>query len=160
HADEIAKVAEAMKHANTPEEREALKKLAKEQADSIRDAVKDLPDHGADGTPSGKAAEGKKHAEAMASELEQGNLDEAVKRGSEALSTLKDAAQLGKDSPFSDDNDLGNDATRSGNRIDEALEALKNAQEKMKDAAKDRAKDDLSSASEDEKRLGQRTHDV
>ncbi|NUO47283.1 MAG: DUF4175 domain-containing protein, partial [Polyangiaceae bacterium] len=46
HQDELDRVEEALKNATSPEDREALKKLAKEKADELREAVKDLPDTG------------------------------------------------------------------------------------------------------------------
>jgi hypothetical protein len=160
HAQQIGKVADAMRKATTPEEREALKKLAKEQADAIREAVKGLPQQGAPGTPAAKAAEGRKHAEAMAGALEQGDTDEALKRGDEALRSLRDAAEQGKASPFADDRELGNDSTRAGNRVDEALESLRDMLDQMKQESQERAKDDLENAGKDEERLSERARDL
>ncbi len=160
HAEQIGKVASAMRKATTDEEREALKKLAKEQADAIREAVKSLPEQGLTGTPSEKAAEGRKHAESMAGALEQGDVDEAVKSGDDALKALREAQKRGAESPFSDEEDAAKDATRAGNRVEEALDAMKDALKKMQDAAQERAKEDLKGAGADEKRMAERTHDL
>ena len=160
HADEMGKVAEAMKKATTDEERDALKKLAKEQADAIREAVKGFPTQGVPGMPSEKLAEGRKHAESMAGALEQGDVDEALKSGDDALKALREAAKRSTESPFSDDQEAAKDATRAGNRVEEGLDAMRDALKKMQDAASERAKDDLKGAGEDEKRIGERTRDL
>jgi hypothetical protein len=160
HAEQIGKVADAMRKATTDEEREALKKLAKEQADAIREAVKSLPDQGIPGTPSEKAAEGRKHAESMAGALEQGDAEEAVKAGEEALKALREAQRRGSESSFSDEQEAAKDATRAGNRVEEALDAMKDALKKMKDAAEERAKQDLKDAGADEKRMAERTREL
>lgn len=160
HAEQIGKVASAMRKATTEEEREALKKLAKEQADAIREAVKNLPEQGMAGSPSEKAAEGRKHAESMAGALEQGDVEEAQKSGEEALKALREAQKRGADSSFTDEQETAKDSTRAGNRVEEALDQLRDALKKMQDAAQERAKEDLKNAGEDEKRMAERTHEL
>ncbi len=133
HAGEIGKLKRGDEERDERRrERNAPKRLAKEQAQRLRDAVKDLPSDGQQGTPSGKSSEGRKHAEAAAGALEQGQLDEAMQRGDEALKALREGSGMAKDSPFSDDQDVGEDATRAGNQIEQSLDAIHDALEKMK----------------------------
>ncbi|MFO0616210.1 MAG: DUF4175 domain-containing protein [Polyangiaceae bacterium] len=156
HAQQIGKVEDAMRKATTPEELDALKKLAKEEADAIRDAVKGLPSQGTPGSPSGRASDGRKHAEAMAGALEQGDVDEALKRGEEALRALRDAAERGRASEFTDEQELAKDATRSGNRIQEALDRMRDEVERMRRQQQERAKQDLEDIGAEEGRMGER----
>jgi hypothetical protein len=162
HQEEIDRVEQALKDATTPEEKEALKKLAKEQADAIREAVKDLPDAGLPGSAAEKAAEGKKRAGSMAGSLEQGDVKESLKAGKEALEALREAQRRGdkEADAFFDNEEVGKDAKRSGNRVEEALENLENALEKMENAAKERAQGEMSEAGANEKRLAEKVEDL
>lgn len=162
HQEEIDRVEQALKDATTPEEKEALKKLAKEQADAIREAVKDLPDAGLPGSAAEKAAEGKKRASSMAGSLEQGDVKESLRAGKEALEALREAQRRGdkEADAFFDNEEVGKDAKRSGNRVEEALENLEKALEKMENAAKDRAKGEMSEAGANEKRLAEKVEDL
>jgi hypothetical protein len=162
HQQEIERVEQALKDATLPEEKEALKKLAKEQAEALREAVKDLPDAGLPGSAAEKAAEGKKRASSMAGSLEQGEVKDALKAGKEALEALREAQRRGdkEADAFFDNEEVGKDAKRSGNRVEEALENLENALEKMESAAKDRAKGELGEAGANEKRLAEKVDDL
>jgi hypothetical protein len=162
HQDELDKVEQALKSATTEQEREALKKLAKEQADAIRDAVKDLPENGLRDSAAEKAAEGRKRAESMSGALEQGNVKEAIRAGKEALEALREAQRRGEkeSDAFFDNEEVGKAAKRAGNRLDEALDALKNELEKAEKAAKDRAQGELRDAGANERRLAEKTGDL
>lgn len=156
HAQQIGKVEDAMRKASTPEELDALKKIAKEEADAIREAVKDLPSSGPPGSPSGRASDGRKHAEAMAGALEQGDVEEALKRGEEALKALRDATERGKASEFADEQELAKDSTRSGNRVQEAIDRMRDNLERMQRAQQERAKKDLEEIGAEEGRMSER----
>ncbi|NUP11765.1 MAG: DUF4175 family protein [Polyangiaceae bacterium] len=160
HQDELDRVEKALERATTPEEREALKKLAKEQAKEIREAVKDLPDHGFPGSAAEKAAEGKKSADSMAGSLEKGNVKDAIKKGKDALDALREAKKRGDKEAFLDDAEVGKDATSAGNRVEEALDALEKALKSSEENAKERAKKDMDSAGQNEGRLSERTRDL
>jgi len=160
HQDELDRVAEALDKATTKEEKDALKKLAKKHAEAIREAIKDLPEQGMPGSAAEKGAEGKKRAGSMAGALEKGDIKEALKAGKEALEALKDAKKLGEKGKFVDDEEVGNDATKASNRIDEALEDLKQALDAAAKNAKERAKKDLDDAGKNEGRLAERTADL
>ncbi|NUO50359.1 MAG: DUF4175 domain-containing protein, partial [Polyangiaceae bacterium] len=162
HQDELDRVEEALKNATSPEDREALKKLAKEKADELREAVKDLPDTGLPGSAAEKAAEGKKRAGSMAGSLEQGEVKDAIKAGKEALDALREAQKRGEKEAddFFDNEEVGKDAKRAGNRVDEALESLQDALDKMEKAAKERAKGELSDAGANEKRLAEKVEEL
>lgn len=156
HAQQIGKVEDAMRKASTPEELDALKKIAKEEADAIREAVKDLPSSGPPGSPSGRASDGRKHAEAMAGALEQGDVEEALKRGEEALKALRDATERGKASEFADEQELAKDSTRAGNRVQEAIDRMRDSLERMQQAQQERAKKDLEDIGAEEGRMSER----
>ncbi len=160
HQDELDRLEKALENATSPAEREALKKLAKEQAQAIREAVKGLPEQGLPGSAAEKAADGRKSADSMASELEKGNVKDALKRGAEALEALREAKKRGDKREFLDDEEVAEDATAAGNRIEEALEALEKAQKSAEDSAKERAKKDMKDAGENEGRLSERARDL
>ncbi len=162
HQQEIDRVEQALKNATTPEEKKALEKMAKEQADAIREAVKDLPDAGLPGSAAEKAAEGKKRAGSMAGSLEQGDVKESLKSGKEALEALREAQRRGEKEAedFFDNEEVGKDAKRSGNRVEEALENLDKALQQMENAAKERAQGELSEAGQNERRLAEKVDDL
>jgi hypothetical protein len=162
HQEEIDRVEQALKNATSPEDREALKKLAKEQADKLREAVKDLPDAGLPGSAAEKAAEGKKRASSMAGSLEQGDVKDALKAGKEALEALREAQRRGEkeSDAFFDNEEVARDAKRSGNRVEEALENLKDALDNMEKSARERAKSELSEAGANERRLAEKVDEL
>lgn len=160
HQDEIDRVQKALEKATTPEEREALKKLAKEQAKAIREAVKDLPDQGLPGSAAEKGAAGKKRAEAMAGALEKGDVKDAIKEGKEAVDALREARKRGQTDDFLENAEVGKQATSAGNRIEEALEDLDKAMQQMQENAKGRAQKDLESSGQNEGRLAERARDL
>jgi hypothetical protein len=160
HQDEIDRVEKALEGALTPEEREALKELAKQKAKEIREAVKDLPDQGFPGSAAEKAAEGKKGAESMAGSLEKGNLKDAIKQGKAALEALREAKKRGDSGAYADDEDIAKDATKAGNRVEEALDELEKSMSAAEDSAKERAGKDLKDAGKNEGRLSERTRDL
>ena len=160
HQQELDKLEQALEKATTPEEKEALKKLAKKHAESIREAIKDLPEQGMPGSAAEQAAEGKKRAASMAGSLEKGDLKDALKAGKEALEALRDAKKLGDKGKFVDDEEVASDATKAANRVDEAMEDLKKAMEAAQKNAKDRAQKDLESAGKNEGRLAERAGDL
>lgn len=160
HAEEIAKLEQAMKDASSGEERDRLRELAKEHAKRIRDAVKELPGDGSPDSARGKLAEGKLRAESMASELERGEVQRALEAGKEAVKSLREAAKAARDrgGMFGDD-DAGT-AERGGNRVEEALSELERALEAAKSASKERAKEALRDIGKNEQRLAERTGDL
>lgn len=160
HQQELEKVEKALERATTPEEREALKKLAKEQAQDIRDAVKDLPEQGLPGSAAEKAAEGRKSAESMAGSLEKGDIKDAIGKGKSAVSSLREAKRLADKGEFLDDEDVAKNATSAGNRVEEAIEDLERELKNAEEKAKERAKEDLKKSGQNEGRLSERTRDL
>jgi len=158
HATEMNEVSEALERAES-EEREQLREAAREHAKAIREAVKDLPKQGRPQTSEAEAAAGRQEAEGMAGALDGANLKSAVERGKEALKSLKEAKRIGGD------NGIFEDAT--GQRAGEAAETLEKeiawaeeALDKLRKAARERAKSELSKSGGDEEKLAERARSL
>lgn len=160
HQQEIERVQKALESAQTPEDKEALKKLAKEEAQAIRDAVKDLPEQGLPGSAASKAADGKRRAESMAGSLEKGNLKDAVKAGKEAVEALKDAKKLGDKNEFYDDEEVGKRADSANKDLKDSLERLKQAMDQVDQRTKEKAAEQLKEAGKNEGRMAERARDL
>ena len=98
----------------------------------------------------------------MAGSLEQGDVKESLKSGKEALEALREAQRRGEKEAedFFDNEEVGKDAKRSGNRVEEALENLDKALQQMENAAKERAQGELSEAGQNERRLAEKVDDL
>ena len=154
HATEMNEVAQALDRAES-EEREQLREAAKEHAKNIRDAVKDLPKQGRPQTPEAEAATGRQEAEGMAGALDGANLKDAVQRGKEALKSLKEAKRLGGESGMFDES-AGERAGQAAEALEKELKWAEEALEKLRKAARERAKDDLSRSAKSEEKLAER----
>ena len=91
----------------------------------------------------------------MAGALDGANLKDAVDRGREALKSLKEAKRLGGDSELFDQST----GQRAGDAADELEKELKWAEEaldKLRKAARERAKNDLERSGKSEEKLAER----
>jgi hypothetical protein len=154
HATGMNEVAEAMDRAES-EERESLRDSAREHAKAIRDAVKDLPKQGRPQTPEAEAATGRQEAEGMAGALDGANLKDAVDRGKEALKSLKEAKRIGGDNSLFDES-TGQRAGEAAETLEKELKWAEEALDKLRKAARERAKKDLEKAGKNEEKLAER----
>jgi hypothetical protein len=159
HATEMNEVAQAMDRAES-EEREALREAAREHAKNIRDAVKDLPKQGRPQTPEADAAAGRQEAEGMAGSLDGANLKDAVDRGKEALKALREAQKKGGDSGGLFDESTGERSGKAAETLEKELKWAEEALDKLRKAARERAKDDLSRSGKDEEKLAERAKEL
>jgi hypothetical protein len=92
HASRMNNVEQTLAGAGSEEDLKALSEEAKKHAQSVRDAVKDLPSIGG-GSDSwtSKGAASREHGEQMARSLEQGNPADAVTSGRNVLQALDEA---------------------------------------------------------------------
>ncbi|MFO0587253.1 MAG: DUF4175 domain-containing protein [Polyangiaceae bacterium] len=157
HATEMNGVSEALDRAES-EEREQLKEAAREHAKNIRDAVKDLPKQGRPETPEAEAATGRQEAEGMAGALDGANLKQAVDRGREALKALKEANRIGQNDMF--DPGTGDRAKEAADQLEKELKWAEEALDKLRKAAKERAKNDLNRAGKSEEKLAERAKNL
>ena len=160
HQAELDNVDRALEEATTKEERDALKKLAQEQAEALRNAVKNLPNSGAPGSASEQAAKAKQRIQSMATKLERGKLKDAIAEGKEGLAQLREAKKRAALEEFVDDEVVGAESTRAGNRVEEAITELERLQKAVDDQAKERAKDALSKAGKNEGKLAEKADDL
>lgn len=154
HQQKIGEIADLMRGATTEEERERLSQMAKEQAERMREAVKDLPprvDQGGDAARS--AAEGRKLAESGAGALEQGDFEEAERSVEDAAKALQKSEELGQNLV---DEDIAREARRARSKLEDALDTLRNMQKELAKNAGERAKPGLEKAAGDEARLAER----
>ncbi len=156
HQAELDKLDRALEDATTKEERDALKKLAREQAEALREAVKSLPNSGAPGSAAEQAAKAKQRVQSMATKLERGKIKDAIAEGKEGLAQLREAKKRAALEEFVDDEVVGAEATRAGNRVEEAITALEALQKAIDEQAKERAKDALSKAGKNEGKLAEK----
>jgi hypothetical protein len=154
HATEMNEVSEAMDRAES-EEREELREAAREHAKSIREAVKDLPKQGRPQTPEAEAATGRQEAEGMAGALDGANMKDAVERGREALKSLKEAKRIGGETELFDEG-TGQRAGQAAEALEKELKWAEEALDKLRKAAKERAKNDLSRSGKSEEKLAER----
>ncbi|MEZ4293520.1 MAG: DUF4175 domain-containing protein [Polyangiaceae bacterium] len=158
HATEMNEVSEALDRAER-EERESLKDAAREHAKSIREAVQGLPKQGRPDTAESEAAAGRQEAEGMAGSLDSQNLQEAVERGREALKSLKESKRKGGDGGFFEET-TGERAGKAAEALESELKWAEEALEKLRQSARERAKEELSRSSKDEEKLAQRAREL
>jgi hypothetical protein len=157
HADEIERVERALSEAEQGIELDELREEAKRRADAIRRAVADLPQTGAlPGSARAGAALGKEHAGAMAQSLERLALEDAVRSGRDAMSSLRDAERKAADpktpSDWLDESALAEARKNLGRELEWAEREL----ERLKRATEARAKGSLSTSGEREQQFAQR----
>jgi len=158
HATEMNEVSEALDRAES-EEREELREAAKEHAKNIREAVKDLPKQGRPQTAEAEAATGRQEAEGMAGALDGANLKEAVSRGKEALKSLKESKRLGGDNGMFDEG-TGERAGQAAETLEKELKWAEESLEKLRKAARERAKNDLNRSAKNEEKLAERAKNL
>lgn len=158
HATEMNEVDEAMDRAES-EEREALREAAREHAKSIREAVKELPKQGRPQTPEADAAAGRQEAEGMAGSLDGANLKDAVERGKEALKALREAQKKGGEGGMFEES-TGERSGKAADALEKELKWAEEALDKLRKAARERAKSELSRSGKDEEKLAERAKDL
>ncbi len=161
HASWIDEVEEQLDRAISKEELDAIKEEAKRHAQSIRDAVKNLPEPGGDPS-SAEAAAGaaRDEAEAMAAALEAGRLREAVEAGKNAGKKLDNAKKLGQEGGVPREERAGREAAAAKPTLDKELAWAEDLLKKMRSDASSRAKEGLSKAGKAEQRLAERAKDL
>ncbi len=126
----------------------------------MRDAVRSLPRSGGEpGSADSAAAAAREHAEAMADELERGSVADAVKSGRNSESAL-DQAQRSPVDRFSFRKDVREDAKTANGKLDPEVKWAERALERLRDAAAQRAGDDLRKASPGENKMADRARSI
>lgn len=156
HQAELDKVDRALDEATTKEERDALKKLAKEHAEALREAVKGLPQSGPPNSAAEKAAKARQRVESMAAKLERGKVKDAIAEGKDGLERLKETKESAERGERVGDEAIERDANRASNRLEEVLEALQKAQRALEEHAKERAKESIEKAGKSESELAKK----
>jgi hypothetical protein len=158
HSGEVGDVEDALEKAASPEELEALKQEAKEHADAIREAIKNLPRRSNDpGTAESAAAEGREQAEAMAGALERGQPGSASDSGKNSMRALGEAKRIGEQSGgFFPEERAGREAAKARETIERELAWAERARERLRKGASDRAKGALEKSGEEEGKLSER----
>ena len=160
HGSEVEETEESLEKAASAEELEALKNAAREHADAIREAVKELPKRSTDPkSAESAAAEARDQAEAMAEALERIKPAEASDHGKSSIQSLDDAKKRSRSNASPrDEEPIGREAEKARETIARELAWLDKAREKLRKSASDRAKDTLDKASKEESRLSDRAH--
>jgi hypothetical protein len=153
HAGEIAEQSQRLDEAMKREIGEALKQEARKHAQALREVLKQLPERPqADDDSSSKARE---HGEAMAGQLEQLELAQALKSGQNALSEL---AQAERSAP------RNTDATKVRSEVRRALERelkwASRSQTDLQQGAEEQLGQAAGDAAERERRLMQKTQQL
>jgi hypothetical protein len=94
----------------------------------------------------------------MAGALDGANLKDAVDRGKEALKSLKEAKRIGGDNLF--DDTTGKRAGEAADKLEKELKWAEEALDKLRKAASERAKNDLSRSGKNEEKLAERAKDL
>jgi tetratricopeptide (TPR) repeat protein len=160
HQTELERVDKALEEATTQEERDLLKKLAKEQAKVLRDAVSELPQSGPSGSAAEKAAKARQRVESMATKLERGKVKDAIGEGKDALEQLRDTKKRAEAGELLGDEEIARGAVKSSNRVEEAIDALEQAMKAVEEQARDRAKEQLQRSGKAESKLGEKADDL
>ena len=157
HAGKISEVESALEKAASAEEMQALREEAKEHAQAIREAVKQLPPSaGEPGSAESAAARARESAESMAGALERGQPRDAVSSGKDAVKGLGEAERLGDKSGFFPDERAAREAGKARPALERELAWAEEALERMQKSASDRARADLERSGKDEDRLAER----
>jgi hypothetical protein len=160
HQAELERVDKALDEATTQEERDLLKKLAKEQAKLLREAVSELPQSGPSGSAAEKAAKARQRVESMATKLERGKVKDAIGEGKDALEQLRDAKRRADAGELLGDEEIAREAVKSANRVEEAIDALEGALKAVEEQARERAKEQLQRSGKAESKLGEKAEDL
>lgn len=157
HAREIEGVEQALDKAEKEVSLGDLEAEARERAMKLREALAGLPQSGDEpGSARASASLGREHAGSMAQSLERLRLADAVRSGRDAVSALKDAeqraAQPQSPADWLDDAAL-KDARR---RIESELAWAQQQLDRMKAAAQQKARGELSKSGGREQELARR----
>lgn len=163
HAGQIGKVEQALAGATSREEVDRLREEAKQHADAVRDAARELPSIGA-GSDSwtSKGAAARELAEQMAHALEDGRAEEAVESGRSVGGALDEAKKMLEKGRWLED-----PSGESLKRLDRARRAIQ-AEQKWAEAqldlmrrhAADRASKQLEEGGDDEGKLADRAREL
>jgi hypothetical protein len=153
----MARVARALDQAREDVDLERLRADAKQRAEALREAASDLPQVGAQpGSPRAAAALAREHARAMAQNLEQLTLEEAVQGGRDARAALEDAnrkARAEGDASNWSDHEAGE---RAKSEIDKQLAWAEQALEQVRRTQEEAAREALMHSSDSEQELSRR----
>ncbi|HEU5077049.1 MAG TPA: DUF4175 domain-containing protein, partial [Polyangiaceae bacterium] len=156
HALGLSEVEDALEQAEKAVDDSALRAEAQERANAIRRSVAGLPEVGADpGSSRAAAALAREHARAMASNLEQLDLDKAVESGEQALQALREAAAKSNEGSLADWLDP-EELKQARARVENDLEWARAELEKQKAATERAARQGLDKASQRERELAER----
>lgn len=156
HQAELERVDQALEEATTQEERDLLKKLAKEQAKVLREAVSELPQSGPSGSAAERAAKARQRVESMATKLERGKVKDAIDEGKDALEQLRETKKRADAGELLGDEEIARDVVKSTNRVEEVIEELQRAMKAVEEQARDRAKEQLQRSGKAESKIGEK----
>jgi hypothetical protein len=157
HSAEVAGVEQAMSNAEGGEELEKLRAEAREHARAVRDSVRSLPRSGGEpNSAESEAASAREQAEAMADELESGAVAGAVRSGKHALEAL-DQAKRARPDRFRFRGDTREDAREAETKLDPEVRWAEKALSRLRQAASERAGEELKKTASRESRLAERT---
>ncbi len=121
--------------------------------------MKDLPKQGRPQTPEADSAAGRQEAEGMAGSLDGANLKDAVERGKEALKALREAQKKGGEGGMFEES-TGERSGKAADALEKELKWAEDALDKLRKAARERAKNELSRSGKDEEKLAERARDL
>lgn len=157
HAGEIDRVDRALRDAEQAVDLDQMRQEAAERAEAVRDAVRPLPQIGADpGSARAAAALAREHGVAMAQSLDRLDMAAAVQSGREAISSLSDAVKKANEgrspSDWIDTESLG----RARAKLEEQLRWAEQALERQKRLAQENARSTLERSGARENEFAQR----
>jgi len=156
HGAEVAGVEQAMGNAESGDQLDQLREEAREHARAARDAVRSLPRSGGEpGSAESEAAAAREQAEAMADALESGAVANAVRSGRHALEAL-DQAERSRPDRFRFRRDTREDAREAESKLEPEVRWTERALQRLRQAASERAAEDLKKTSPRESRLADR----
>jgi len=156
HGAEVAGVEQAMSGAESGDQLDKLREEAREHARAVRDAVRSLPRSGGEpNSAESEASAAREQAEAMADELESGGVANAVRSGRHALEAL-DQAERARPDRFRFRRDTREDAREASSKLEPEVRWTERALQRLRQAASERAGDDLKKTSPRESKLADR----
>lgn len=156
HGAEVAGVEQAMSSAESGDHLDELREEAREHARAVRDAVRSLPRSGGEpNSAESEAAAAREQAEAMADALESGGVANAVRSGQHALEAL-DQAERARPDRFRFRRDTREDAREAEGKLEPEVRWTERALQRLRQAASERAGEDLKKTSPRESKLADR----
>ena len=162
HASETSKVEQALDDAMSASDDPALNQELEQQARAVREAIKDLPRMASDSASArSAAASGRAQGESMAAALEKGKLSEAVRRGNEAIESLKQAESRASGAPGgSPERELGDEASEARSKLEKAMSKARGSFEQAGQKASEQAGGVLDRAARRERALAERAREL